>query len=182
MTNPKRCGAKRARGGEPCKRWALENGRCRFHGGLSTGPKNQRGNKNAARPGAIYSKYLSDEERAIIGSIEIGSLDDEIKLCRTRLCRALAAETQEPELSEITEREGVEAERKSKTKDYHHIINTLLARIESLEARRLALISQDLDNQIKTKQLEALAQDNGETPERKRIVFETIDGRLDSVH
>ncbi|MDE3023702.1 MAG: hypothetical protein KGI54_17950, partial [Pseudomonadota bacterium] len=86
----------------------------------------------------------------------------------------------EPELSEITEREGVESERKLKTRDYHGIINTLMGRIESLETRRLALIGQSLDNQLKTKQLEALAEDSGETPERKRIVFETIDGRLDA--
>ncbi|MEY8747019.1 HGGxSTG domain-containing protein [Bacillales bacterium AN1005] len=32
------CGAK-TRSGEPCKRKALANGRCRLHGGKSTGPK-----------------------------------------------------------------------------------------------------------------------------------------------
>ena len=39
-----RCGAK-TRAGEPCKRKALNNGRCRNHGGLSTGPKTQEGRR-----------------------------------------------------------------------------------------------------------------------------------------
>ncbi len=33
-----RCGAK-TRAGHPCRRTALRNGRCRNHGGLSTGPR-----------------------------------------------------------------------------------------------------------------------------------------------
>jgi len=36
------CGA-RTRSGEPCKALALANGRCRNHGGLSTGPKTKAG-------------------------------------------------------------------------------------------------------------------------------------------
>lgn len=47
------CGAK-TRQGEPCKKTPLKNGRCRFHGSKSTGPKNRekhrqslQGNKNA---------------------------------------------------------------------------------------------------------------------------------------
>ena len=34
------CGAK-TRQGKPCKKTSLKNGRCRFHGGKSTGPKNR---------------------------------------------------------------------------------------------------------------------------------------------
>lgn len=33
-----RCGAK-TRAGHPCRRFAMPNGRCEFHGGKSTGPK-----------------------------------------------------------------------------------------------------------------------------------------------
>jgi len=36
------CGAKTRRG-TPCRSFALKNGRCRLHGGLSTGPKSQEG-------------------------------------------------------------------------------------------------------------------------------------------
>ena len=37
-----RCGAK-PRAGAPCRRPAMPNGRCRLHGGLSTGPKTRKG-------------------------------------------------------------------------------------------------------------------------------------------
>jgi hypothetical protein len=41
------CGAK-TRKGTQCKREALANGRCRNHGGLSTGPKTQAGKARIA--------------------------------------------------------------------------------------------------------------------------------------
>jgi hypothetical protein len=34
-----RCGAK-TRPGHPCGHYAMKNGRCRYHGGMSTGAKN----------------------------------------------------------------------------------------------------------------------------------------------
>jgi hypothetical protein len=40
MTYPKQakqCGAHCRTTGEPCKNWAMANGRCRMHGGKSTG-------------------------------------------------------------------------------------------------------------------------------------------------
>jgi hypothetical protein len=39
---PVRCGAK-TRAGHPCGRYAMVNGRCRMHGGLSTGPRTPEG-------------------------------------------------------------------------------------------------------------------------------------------
>ena len=36
------CGAK-TRGGDPCRNYAMKNGRCRMHGGASTGPKTAAG-------------------------------------------------------------------------------------------------------------------------------------------
>ena len=41
------CGAQ-TRQNVPCKRKALANGRCRNHGGLSTGPKSAEGRKRIA--------------------------------------------------------------------------------------------------------------------------------------
>jgi hypothetical protein len=38
-----RCGAKSRRTGEPCKSAAMANGRCRMHGGASTGPRTAEG-------------------------------------------------------------------------------------------------------------------------------------------
>ncbi len=42
------CGA-RTRKGTPCRQPAMKNGRCRLHGGKSTGPP--KGNKNAYKHG-----------------------------------------------------------------------------------------------------------------------------------
>ncbi len=50
------CGATKKRTAEKCKNKPMENGKCRFHGGLSTGPKDKekhseslKGNKNAVK-------------------------------------------------------------------------------------------------------------------------------------
>ena len=37
-----RCGAK-TRAARPCLRWPMPNGRCRLHGGCSTGPRTAEG-------------------------------------------------------------------------------------------------------------------------------------------
>lgn len=66
-----RCGAK-TRSGEPCKNYAMGNGRCRMHGGKSTGPKDKtklKGNKNAEKHG-FFSKYIPEETMNIIQEIQ----------------------------------------------------------------------------------------------------------------
>ncbi len=42
-----RCGAHRKRDGQGCRARALANGRCKYHGGLSTGPKTLKGKARA---------------------------------------------------------------------------------------------------------------------------------------
>ena len=42
-----KCGAFARSTGKPCKRKALANGRCKNHGGMSTGPKTQEGKARA---------------------------------------------------------------------------------------------------------------------------------------
>lgn len=72
----KRCGAKTRSGGK-CKNWAMANGRCRMHGGKSTGapPEKMKGNSNARTHG-LFSKYLPKETLEIMDSInEIKPLD-----------------------------------------------------------------------------------------------------------
>ena len=56
-----RCGAK-TRKGTPCKSPAMKNGRCRMHGGASTGAP--KGNKNAFKHGR-YSAEAAAERRAV---------------------------------------------------------------------------------------------------------------------
>ena len=48
------CGA-RTRKGTPCRQLSLyvNNGRCKFHGGMSTGPRTKRGKKRSARNGLL---------------------------------------------------------------------------------------------------------------------------------
>lgn len=52
------CGAK-TRSGSACKTRPMPNGRCRMHGGTSTGPLDQSGNQNARRHG-LFSKALGE--------------------------------------------------------------------------------------------------------------------------
>ncbi|CAB3784382.1 HGGxSTG domain-containing protein [Pararobbsia alpina] len=82
------CGAKTRAGGQ-CKAPAMANGRCRVHGGKSTGPKTDAarpGNTNAVKHG-FYSDALLPEERLLYERAEVGSLDDEIRLARVKLHR-----------------------------------------------------------------------------------------------
>ncbi len=141
----KTCGAK-TRSGARCKTSPMKNGRCRLHGGMSSGPP--KGSANAATHG-IYQKHLTDDEQDQYEAIELGAVDHELRLTRIRLARALAAENKadgQPELEEITENdgggEGVPYEtRKRKVRDYASIIDKLTARIESLERTRKHLDS-----------------------------------------
>lgn len=68
------CGAV-TRSGTPCKKTPLKNGKCRLHGGKSTGPKDKekhreslKGNKNALKTGeyeTISFDTLSEEEKEL---------------------------------------------------------------------------------------------------------------------
>lgn len=85
------CGAK-TRAGHPCRNRPMANGRCRMHGGKSTGaPKN---NKNAVTHGAyeqVIVGNLSDVEKAIFDQLTAEmELDQEIKIQRLKLVRLLA--------------------------------------------------------------------------------------------
>lgn len=44
---PNRCGANAKSTKQPCRKKALTNGRCKLHGGLSTGPKTAEGKARA---------------------------------------------------------------------------------------------------------------------------------------
>ena len=45
---PQRCGAHARTTGEPCQAQALKNGRCKLHGGKSTGARTQAGRTRIA--------------------------------------------------------------------------------------------------------------------------------------
>lgn len=70
------CGAK-TRSGKPCRNRAMANGRCRMHGGKSTGapPAKMKKNKNSMKHG-LFAKYLPKETLEIMNVIdEINPLD-----------------------------------------------------------------------------------------------------------
>ena len=79
----KRCGAK-TRSGARCKLPPMANGRCRMHGGTSTGAP--PGNTNAVKHG-FYSDALLPEERQLWERAQVGGVDDEIRLMRVKLHR-----------------------------------------------------------------------------------------------
>jgi hypothetical protein len=67
-----RCGAKTRSGGY-CGHFSMPNGRCRYHGGLSTGPKNPR-----AKHG-YYTKAAIEERRWLNNLLkEVNELTSEI--------------------------------------------------------------------------------------------------------
>lgn len=54
----KLCGAKsRRNNNQPCRQPAMKNGRCRMHGGKSTGPKTEEGKKKAAKANFKHGLY-----------------------------------------------------------------------------------------------------------------------------
>ena len=72
-----RCGAHAKGSGQPCRQYAMPNGRCRWHGGKSTGAKNPhrplkhgRRTKAAEAERRAYAALLR-EVREVLKSMEI---------------------------------------------------------------------------------------------------------------
>lgn len=161
------CGAK-TRSGEPCKRHAVPgSSRCKLHGGGAS--KANKANKHAAKPGSIYSQFLTDDENAILSTIELGRVDDELRLTRVRLMRALSREnefgnTLEVDSEKLETGEFGGTTTTSKVRDYSSLIDRLTARIESLERTRAEL--------LKTNPVEL--------PPVTRIEIEVVGGRTNA--
>jgi hypothetical protein len=78
------CGAK-TRSGKPCQQSPLSGKRrCRMHGGATP-----TGRQQGPISHGIYSKRLTEEEQALLPTIQVGSLDDEIALARILLKRLI---------------------------------------------------------------------------------------------
>ncbi len=67
--NAPRCGAK-TRSGTPCKGPAMANGRCRMHGGKSTGPRTPEGLERSRKANFKHGLYSAESiaERKFIDS------------------------------------------------------------------------------------------------------------------
>ena len=59
-----RCGAKRRRGGGTCRAPAMANGRCRLHGGKSTGPRTPEGLERSRRARLVHGYYTAEAKAA----------------------------------------------------------------------------------------------------------------------
>lgn len=186
------CNAK-TRSGCQCKNRAMANGKCRMHGGKSTGPK--IGSQNHKTPGSIYSKFMTDEELEVLDQTELDNLDQEIKVYRIRLYRLLAEEQKQKDELElkvrttqtpvvgglpVTAEEGEDEDlietKQYVKRDYHALINQTTARLQSLIQMRQALTGQKLDIELKQLQLNAANGEDGEQEEQK-ITIEVVDAR-----
>lgn len=165
------CGASKRGNGEPCKRHAIPgSSRCKLHGGKSSGPKEQKGNKNAAKPGSIYSQFLTDDENDMLANIELGRVDDELRLTRIRLMRALGRENEFGNELEIDSEKIEDGEKAttSKVRDYSALIDRLTARVESLERTKEDLETRRLTNEKLRRELE---DPNQGLPEPKQVII-----------
>jgi hypothetical protein len=61
FTKAPRCGAK-TRKGNPCPQPAMKNGRCRFHGGKSTGPRTPEGLERMRRGKTNHGFYSAEAQ------------------------------------------------------------------------------------------------------------------------
>jgi hypothetical protein len=59
LTKARRCGA-RTRSGRPCKGPAMANGRCRMHGGPSTGPRTPGGKERSRMASWKHGRYSAE--------------------------------------------------------------------------------------------------------------------------
>jgi hypothetical protein len=148
----KRICSARNRQGDPCQKPPLKGKqRCKLHGGAT--PK---GRQTGPLKHGLYSVALSDEERDLWDDIQIGNVDDELRLCRIQLRRAInldAAIGKAPndpknlvgiELVETRRTTGngkSSTDATSKRPDIAGRMNALLGRIAQLEKTRSELIA-----------------------------------------
>lgn len=147
----RRCGAKTRAGGE-CKAPAMANGRCRVHGGASTGPKKPNAAGNALKHG-FYSDALQPGELVLWTRVEVGSIDDEIRLLRVKLHRLVTLSGSADVAAlidsalEVARKQGDDpqlgpfdrTEIKVKAPQYADLILQAVAEIRKLELQRLQM-------------------------------------------
>lgn len=66
-----RCGANAKRTGQSCRAPAMANGRCRLHGGKSTGPKTQEGLERSRAANLRHGFYSASERAARKDAMEL---------------------------------------------------------------------------------------------------------------
>lgn len=193
MADKKICGAK-TRSGGVCHHKPMKNGRCRFHGGKSTGAP--KGNQNARKHGA-YSRFFTEEEKNQLDEIELDNIDSELQLCKIQLLRALEAQEKQLQSTETDKleliaqtmqavKDGDDLSRQQINKsfaktDFGFIIDRLIGRIQSLTQTRMDMMSKSIDIELKQHEL-AKIQDAGEKQKAQpiQVVIDVVDGRKDA--
>src|SRR5687767_12522588 len=59
-----RCAAPRKSDGQPCRQGAMPNGRCRMHGGMSTGPRTPEGLERSRKANWKHGHYSVEAIKA----------------------------------------------------------------------------------------------------------------------
>jgi hypothetical protein len=132
----------------------MKNGRCRVHGGKSTGNPRAHGNTSAIKHGFYSDALLDDDERALYDRAAPGSVDDEIKLAKVKLHRYVKA-SGSVELQDMvdgalevirkqgSDMRGVDYDRrelKVAAPDYADLVIRMLDLIRKLELARVQLL------------------------------------------
>jgi len=181
------CGANRKKNAGKCKarpvrkNGEIVNGRCKFHGGMSTGAP--KGNTNNRKHGIYTSSYTKEELEHLDQDDVIGNVDNELKLLRVSLNRCVLAEiewnanpdnanlpVEEIETSKqiVNGKEQKHVKIKRKKPDFQGIQSRLIGRINSLENTKLLIgatkgdvTSQDIAEQIRSAALNMELLTNG---------------------
>ena len=96
-----RCGAK-CRDGSPCRNYAMDNGRCRMHGGKSLKGKNSKTWKSG-----IYSRYASKSLKDVLDQLqelpseELLNADNELRLLEALIISSTALKNGTGDIDEL---------------------------------------------------------------------------------
>ena len=97
----RRCGAK-TRAGHPCKNWGMDNGRCRMHGGKSTGPQTPEGLeriRKASWKHGRYSQQIQRERRMMAAMArKLNKPTMELTMEELMMCAVLLRKLEDPSL------------------------------------------------------------------------------------
>ncbi len=90
MKFKKQCGAHARTTGKPCQAQAMTNGRCKLHGGMSTGPKTPEGRQaiSAATKARMSNDQLQKAKDGFQIWLETGGRERLSRLAKQRFARA----------------------------------------------------------------------------------------------
>ena len=85
FTKAPRCGAKNRRG-LACQQPAMTNGRCRLHGGKSTGARTPEGRQRIAQANLKHGYYAKAARQAIFRAGRTGTRNIKLQAVEPNLC------------------------------------------------------------------------------------------------